>query len=41
MVKAMQRQGVIASVTTYSALISACETSKHLEQALEVFKTLE
>ena len=32
---------MVPNVITYNALISACEKSSHLEQALEFLKTME
>jgi len=37
----MHRQDVVPNVTTCSALISACEQGRQLEQALEVFSTMQ
>ena len=37
MLEAMQQEGVMPSVITYSTLISACEKGKQQERALEVF----
>ena len=37
----MQRQGVVAHVITYNALVSTCEKGKQPEQALELFKAMQ
>ena len=37
----MKQQGVIPTVITYSALISACEKGKHPERALEMFDKMQ
>ena len=37
----MQRQDVVPNVTTYSALISACEKGKQPERALELFEAMQ
>ena len=37
----MQREGVVPDLITYNALISACEKSKQLEQALKIFENMQ
>ena len=39
--QAMRRQGLIPDLTTYNALISACEAGKHPEQALCAFQAMQ
>ena len=37
----MQRQGVVPTTITYSALISACEKGPQPERALDVFEVMQ
>ena len=41
MLEAMQQEGAIPNVITYSTLISACEKGKQPERALEVFQAMQ
>ena len=39
--KALQRQGIVPEIVTYSALISTCKKGKHLERALVALQSMQ
>ena len=41
MLQLMQRQGLLPTVITYNALISACEKGMQAKQALEMFYAMQ